>query len=103
VPAASYLVAALLKTIIAGATVGGSSGDLTSVTVDVQGSQSKEHLLVVLWLEWFIFGTIRASNQNRVHWRSIRLVLKKAVAIFDVAIFGPPHAVSGRGQHRVRG
>jgi hypothetical protein len=70
VPAASYLVAALLKTIIAEATVGGSSGDLTSVAVDVRGSQSKEHLLAVLWLEWFIFGDdrmhqMRASNQKK--------------------------------------
>jgi hypothetical protein len=32
-----FLVAALLRTIIAGATVGGSSGDLISVAVDVMG------------------------------------------------------------------
>lgn len=85
--AGSYLVAALLRTIIVGATVGGSSGGLTSVAVDVRGSQSKEHLLAVLWLEWFVFGDdgvhqMCASNQKRVHW-SLCLVLEKAVTIFD--------------------
>ena len=43
-----FLVVALLRTIIAGATVDGSSGDLISVAVGVMRFASKENLLAVL-------------------------------------------------------
>lgn len=65
-PAASYLVAALLKTIIARATVGGSSGDLTSVAVDVQGSTLVGSTLVgMVHLRDDRAHQMRASNQKK--------------------------------------